>query len=157
MDNFNQGNGWKTGDAELKEITLTRLGHSDNTLIGGDEVELKISAIANKYIKSPIIGFLFKDKLGQNLFGENTLAATNSQREIEANIGDQLVAKFKFILPILASGTYTIMASIADGDLASNEQYHWLEEAIIVKITSSKVTYGIVGAFIQSVKLELSM
>ena len=74
MDNFNQGNGWKTGDAELKEITLTRLGHSDNTLIGGDEVELKISAIANKYIKSPIIGFLFKDKLGQNLFGENTLA-----------------------------------------------------------------------------------
>ena len=156
MDNFNQGNGWKTGDAELKEITLTRLGHCDNTLIGGDEVELKISAIANKYIKSPIIGFLFKDKLGQNLFGENTLAATNSQREIEANIGDQLVAKFKFILPILASGTYTIMASIADGDLASNEQYHWLEEAIIVKITSSKVTYGIVGAFIQSVKLELS-
>jgi lipopolysaccharide transport system ATP-binding protein len=73
----------------------------------------------------------------------------------KAEAGDELRATFRLLFPMLPSGTYTLMASIANGDLKTHEQHHWLEDAVIVTVNCSEVRYGLVGAFISRVELKV--
>jgi lipopolysaccharide transport system ATP-binding protein len=156
-DNLSQASGWKTGDADLLEISIRPIDPSldDKILRGGEEIEISIRAIANKSLDQPIIGFTLKDRLGQGLFGENTLAVINKVAPEKAEAGDELRATFRLLFPMLPAGTYTLMASIANGDLKTHVQHHWLEDAVIVTVNCSEVRYGLVGAFISRVELKV--
>lgn len=46
---------------------------------------------------------------------------------------------FEFILPMLSKGQYTVIASVADGNLYVNIQHHWMHGALIINVSSSKV------------------
>ena len=156
-NNLEDADGWKTGDADLIEVSIKASNKSDSNLIlkGGEEVEITIRAKAHKSLDAPALGFVLKNRLGQALFGENTLIAREVNPQISAKPGDKLTASFKLIFPMLPSGQYTLMASIADGDLNSNTQHHWLENAIIITVASSSVRYGLTGAFITGASLTL--
>ena len=157
-DNLAKGSGWKTGDAELLEVSIKAANPDEaNTILeGGKEVEVKIRAKAYKTLNEPILGFVMKDRLGQSLFGENTLITRNTTKLEPAEPGSELSAVFRLWLPMLPSGSYTLLASIADGDLTSNTQHHWIEDAAIVHVTASNVRYGLVGAFITYANLSIS-
>ena len=156
-NNFSNARGWKTGHADLVEIRLSNLANNTKTNIfrGGEEVEISVRAKARKVIQKPIIGFIFKDKLGQDLFGENTLFMKKSDDCLEVQPGQEVRARFKLIMPMLPRGEYTVMASIADGDIMENIQHHWVEDAVIIKIHTSRVRYGLVGAFINEIELRV--
>jgi len=47
------------------------------------------------------------------------------------------------------------MASVADGDLEKHVQHHWTENAALINVSSSKVRYGVVGAFLKGASLEI--
>ncbi|QNJ24463.1 ABC-type lipopolysaccharide transport system/ ATPase component [Synechococcus sp. SYN20] len=158
LDNLPNANGWKTGQADLIEVSIRSIdakNNDDNILKGGEQVEVVIRAKANKAIKSPALGFILKNRLGQDLFGENTLITRKNDTVISAMAGDELKAVFKLVFPMLPSGEYTLTASIADGDSNSNTQHHWLEDAVLLTVLTSKVRHGLVGAFINDVKLTI--
>lgn len=157
-DNLANGHGWKTGDAELLEVSIKAAnpGEANTILEGGKEVEVKIRAKAYKTLNEPILGFVLRDRLGQSLFGENTLITRNTSKPEPAKPGSELSAVFRLWLPMLPSGAYTLLASIADGDLTSNTQHHWIEDATIIHVASSNVRHGLVGAFITYVDLSIS-
>ena len=46
---------------------------------------------------------------------------------------------------MLPNGDYSVMTSLADGDLHNHVQHHWLHNALILHVVSSKVRYGLVG------------
>lgn len=156
-NNMEDANGWKTGDADLIEISIkARNASVDNSILkGGEEVEIIIRAKAHKSLNAPALGFVLKNKLGQALFGENTLITRDVNPQISARPGDELNASFKLIFPMLPSGQYALMASIADGDLNNNTQHHWLEDAVVVSVVTSRVQYGLIGAFITDVSFNL--
>ena len=120
---------------------------------GGERVCLKIFAKTSKVIEKPILGFLLKDRLGQDLFGENTLVFTNLN-PIYLDVNQEIIGKFTFRLPMLPNGQYVVMASIAEGTLENNIQHHWLHDALIVNVSSSKVRWGLVGLSFEDVSLE---
>jgi lipopolysaccharide transport system ATP-binding protein len=157
-DNLTKSNGWKTGSAELLEVSIKAANPCEaNTILeGGKEVEVKIRAKAYKILKEPILGFVLRDRLGQSLFGENTLITRKTAEPEPAKPGSELSAVFRLWLPMLPSGSYTLLASIADGNLTSNTQHHWIEDATIIHVTSSNVRYGLVGAFITYANLSIS-
>lgn len=154
-DNLSQANGWKTGDAELIEVTLRAINAlgDGRVLKGGEEVEIVIRAKVNKPINQPALGFLLKDRLGQSLLGENTLITRENVAPRRAECGDEIQGIFRLWFPMLPSGEYTLMASIADGDLAANVQHHFAEDAAIIHVSASRVRYGLVGAFISHVSI----
>jgi lipopolysaccharide transport system ATP-binding protein len=116
---------------------------------------MTIRARAYQDLKRPILGFLVRDRLGQDLFGENTLPFTNLHpRPVQA--GQDIIGVFTFCLPMLPNGQYAVMASVADGDLHNNVQHHWLHDAMIINISSSKVRYGLVGVVFEHVSLAYS-
>ena len=109
--------------------------------------------VANKNLENPILGFLFKDRLGQDLFGENTLPFTNANpTPIQA--GELFSGQFSFKMPLLPNGQYVVMVSVAEGTLEDHVQHHWLHDALIVNIASSVVRWGLVGIEFKSVSLR---
>jgi len=154
-DNLNETNGWKTGVAEISSIQFEALsGNNSDVFKGGETVRLGIHAHAQQTIENPILGFIFRDRLGQELFGENTLPFTNlNPMSIKAGLTFQ--AEFVFKLPMLPNGEYSITTALADGDLYNHVQHHWLHDAFIVNVFSSKVRFGLVGVEFENVKLKI--
>jgi lipopolysaccharide transport system ATP-binding protein len=112
-----------------------------------------IRAVAHQHMDRPILGFLVRDRLGQDLFGENTLPFTDlNPRPLVA--GAVFESEYVFRLPMLPNGQYAVMASLADGDLYNNVQHHWLHDALILSVSSSKVRWGLVGVHFEKVELK---
>jgi lipopolysaccharide transport system ATP-binding protein len=155
-ENLSNARGWHTKLASIVGLSISKHNSASDNLIfkGGDIVRLEIVVEANEAFANPIIGFLFRDKLGQDLFGENTLGFTNKKR-INLHPGDKCIAKFIFKLPNLLDGDYAIMTSFANGSYHSNIQHHFLHNAIIVKVFNGNLTYGIVGADFSEISMEI--
>jgi len=152
-DNLSNAKGWSTGSAEIIGIELTKLGEGAGPIfIGGEVVCLKIHALSSIALDQPILGFILKDRLGQDLFGENTLAFTSLKKtEISAN--QKFFGEFIFRLPMLPNGEYMLMASVANGTQYDNVQHHHLHNVLIINVSSSKVRYGLVGIAFDKVKI----
>lgn len=152
--NLENSSGWKTGAAEIISISIESLSIPDKTWFeGGERVQVVIRAVAHEALDRPILGFLFRDKLGQDLFGENTLPVTGLD-PVGLVAGEHVEAKFEFVLPMLRNGTYEVMASIANGTLENHVQHHWLNDALFVQVNSSQVRWGLVGLPFHKVSME---
>lgn len=154
--NLEQSRGWKTGGAEITAVELRRADGRDAALLeGGERVQVMVRATAHQDLDRPILGFLLKDRLGQDLIGENTLPLTaTSPRPMKA--GQVCTARFTFRLPMLPNGAYALMASVADGTLESNVQHHYMHDALILNVASSKVRWGLVGVPFESIDFEVT-
>lgn len=154
-DNIASAKGWKTGHAQIVTVALTRLSPgSQGVFEGGERVRMTVRAKAHEALQSPILGFLVRDRLGQDLFGENTLPFT-TRALISIMAGAVFEGIFEFHLPMLPNGQYAVMASVADGNAYVNVQHHWMHDALIINVLSSKIRYGLVGVPFDRVELRV--
>ena len=154
-DNFSAAGGWRTGGADILSVSLShRSPGQDGVFQGGERVRMVVRAQAHEALQSPILGFLVRDRLGQDLFGENTLPFT-SRTFTPVSAGATFEGVFDFQLPMLPNGQYAVMASVADGDAYINVQHHWLHDALIINVSSSKIRYGLVGTPFERVELTV--
>jgi lipopolysaccharide transport system ATP-binding protein len=145
--------GWKTGAAEILGVSITQIdGEPVTIFLGGDKVILKIQAVAHQSLASPILGFFVKDRLGQSLFGEHTYTYVQPPRAV--NPGERLEAEFIFSLPMLPNGEYSMTVSIADGNPYDHVQHHFIHDAVILHVQSTKLRYGLVGIAFDSVSMQ---
>ena len=142
------------GAARVVDVRfLDAKGSSTTYVSGGEAVDLVIDVLATAPLCSPIVGFYVKDRLGQQLFGDNTYLSCLDQN-LEAGIGARLRAHFRFRMPILAVGDYSIDAAVATGTQTDHTQQHWLRDALIFKAGYSSMVYGLVGVPMHKVELE---
>ena len=111
---------------------------------GGDEIELRITVRAETTLLRPIIGFIFRDARGQNLFGDNSFLAT-AEDPPRVEPGEQITAVFRFRFPYLPRGLYQLAPSILEGTQADHVHLHWMENAMAIRVTESPVEFGLVG------------
>ena len=146
--------GWESGKAKLLSVRLLNKDGQDMPMLhGGELVNLEIIATANESIYSPILGWFIKDRLGQMLFGEHTYTYVSPPMQVEA--GEKIKAVFQFQIPLLPNGEYAMTVSIAEGDPFEHTQHHWLHDALILKIASDKLRYGLVGIPFNNVSLAI--
>jgi lipopolysaccharide transport system ATP-binding protein len=133
------------GGARIEEVSLLdthdRVIHS---IRGGELVTLRVCCAAQGDLRSPIIGFIVKDRLGQLLFGENTFERYK-HRPLPVPAGGRIETRFTFAVPILASGDYAIDVAIADGTQLDHVQHHWIHEAVVFRSITHHVATGLVG------------
>jgi lipopolysaccharide transport system ATP-binding protein len=120
---------------------------------GGDEVRLRIECRAQRDISRPIMGFLLRDRLGQNIFGDSTYLACRD-RGISVSVGDDFAAQFTFQMPFLARGNYALTVAITEGTQEDHIHVHWIEEAIILSVSAGPVRHGIIGIPAKSIRLD---
>jgi len=153
-DNIETSRGWKSGRADIVSVALARLSPGpEGSFEGGERVRMTVRAKAHEPLQKPILGFLVRDRLGQDLFGENTLPFTSRvSTPIEA--GSTFEGIFEFRLPALPNGQYAVMASVANGDLFEHVQHHWMHDALIINVSSSRIRFGLVGIAFERVELR---
>lgn len=153
FDNVANSPGWNSGIASIDSVVfLGADGEASAAFEGGETVILKVRATAHSALASPLIGFFVKDRLGQSLFGEHTF--TYVQPPMEVSDGTTLEATFRFTLPMLPNGDYSMTVSIADGDPFANTQHSWLHDAVLIKVSSTKLRYGLVGIPFEEVTMH---
>ncbi|MEO6292389.1 MAG: Wzt carbohydrate-binding domain-containing protein, partial [Burkholderiaceae bacterium] len=142
------------GEAQITAVKFLDInGNPLSWIVGGEEVILKIEVISHSILESPIVGFFVKDKLGQNLFGDNTWL-DYIDTPVRSSEGQTLIAEFVFQMPRLAAGAYSITVAIANGTHADHIQHHWVHDAISFKSETTSVSSGIIGIPMKSIKLE---
>jgi lipopolysaccharide transport system ATP-binding protein len=122
-------------------------------MAGGEDVILEIRCLANKELLHPIVGFQFKDRLGQVIFTDNSFIVYQ-HRPVVIGQGQELVAKFEFHLPVLPTGDYSITAAIADGSQDNHIQLHWQHDALILRIQANSPCHGLIGVTMKKVELN---
>nr|AZG05359.1 putative ABC transporter hydrophilic component [Xanthomonas phaseoli pv. syngonii] len=154
FDNIAHSDGWKSGEASIESVSLINIDDPSRPFFyGGEHVLLRISAQVHRDMNSPIVGFFVKDSLGQSLFGEHTY--THVQPPMELKAGQAVEAEFEFYLPLLPNGDYSMTVSIAEGDPVTNTQHHWLHDAVILKVSSPTLRYGLVGIPFDRVQMQV--
>jgi lipopolysaccharide transport system ATP-binding protein len=126
--------------------------HPLSWIVGGEEVILKIDAVAHSLLDSPIIGFYVNDKLGQTLFGDNTYLRYMDD-PVTCTNEEQLTAEFRFQMPRLAAGDYSVTVALANGTQHEHVQHHWIHDAITFRSESTSIAAGLVGIPMIEIKL----
>ncbi|MDR2172716.1 MAG: ABC transporter ATP-binding protein [Burkholderiales bacterium] len=137
--------GFGAGGAKIVSVRL--LDENEKPLawvVGGEEVILEVRALAQQELLRPIVGFLFRDRLGQAVFSDNTYLSYRF-KEPPVRKGETVTARFAFRLPVMPSGDYSVTISIGDGTQEQNVQHHWVHEALMVKVHASVVCLGLMG------------
>jgi lipopolysaccharide transport system ATP-binding protein len=111
---------------------------------GGQTVALHIKGNALGAISRPFVGFILRDALGQNLFGDNTFTEYRDRLRTMWS-GDAYHATLQFQMPFLPVGLYTIAPAITDGTQQNHIQLHWIEEALVLTVQQSPVEIGKIG------------
>ena len=153
FDNIAQSDGWESGQACIESVSIEdALGNALGVFKGGERVRVRIRARSDSPLRSPILGFFVKDKLGQALFGEHTYTY---RPKMATSHGDLLEAVFAFRLPLLPNGSYSMTVSIADGDPFNHVQHHWLHDAVLINVVSDRLRYGLVGIPFDTVEMHI--
>lgn len=104
-------------------------------------VELQVDCLADEDIHNPIVGFFIKDRLGQPVCGVNTLRFMPEWQLLSA--GEPTRVSFRFHLPLLATGDYTITASLASGTQTEHVQHHWVHDILSFKSSADEHLLGL--------------
>lgn len=127
-------------DVRIENEHRERLSH----VVGGETVCLIIQFHAKQYVENLIVGFFLKDRLGQMLFGDNTIISF-IDKPMSLQAGGIAEVTFSFQMPILPKGSYSIAAAIGSGTQHDHIPHHWLHDAMILTSMSSSVSTGLVG------------
>jgi lipopolysaccharide transport system ATP-binding protein len=119
---------------------------------GGAEVELRIRCRATRELTRPIVGFIFRNGRGQNLFCDNTYP-TYRHAPLAVEPGQTFFAAFRFQLPYLPAGDYFLAPSIIEGTQETHIHLHWIEEAICLRAVCSPIGRGLIGVPMESISL----
>ena len=143
------------GDERAQIIEVALLSDSGEPLswvVGGEHVSLHVRAVTKAEIDSPLVGFFLKDRLGQVLFGDNTyLSYLNNP--LTLRVGVILVAQFRFQMPRLPIGDYSMTVAIASGSQRDPVQHHWIHDALFFRSESSSVSSGLIGIPMSEISL----
>jgi len=144
------------GALKARVIDVTLEDHAGRTLswcIGGESVVLQIDVVADEHVAEPIVGFYLKDRLGQQLFGDNTcLSAIDDPKPLAP--GEGLRASFVFEMPRLRAGDYFFTIGVSDGNKEVHVVQHWIHEALPLKSQAEEWASGLIGLPMLDIKVE---
>ena len=142
------------GKARVQGIGVYgREGHPASGVAQGERVCLRISIEFRQDVAQPNVGFMMRNRLGEDVTGTNVLF--EGERLTAARAGDRLSVDFVMDLPFLHAGFYHFSPAVADGTLDQYEMCDWVENACAIEILQRTTTHGHLRIPVQvRVKLE---
>jgi lipopolysaccharide transport system ATP-binding protein len=122
-----------TRDAELLGVTLCNTGGDPATIfVSGAPARLRVDWVSHRPLRGLSVGFLLRDRLGNDVFGTNT-------HHLRINLDEAPSGKpqrIEFEVPSLALGPGSYSVTVAlhahDTHLASN--YDWWDRAAMLEV-----------------------
>ena len=124
-------------------------------IVGGEIVTLVVHARILEDLLNPIVGFFIKDRLGQNLFGDNTYLTYVADPRL-AVAGQSLTARFTFRMPVLPIGDYSVDIAAASGTQQDHVTHCWCNDVLIFKSHASSIHQGLMGIPMLDIELTVA-
>jgi len=121
-----------TGEANILDIHLYNTKNEKVEYVGvGEEVILKINIKTNQKIPQLVLGYMIKDRLGQEVFGTNTY----QHEKILYDLNENHNIEYSFTFPMnLGVGSYSVAVALHSHDTHLSENYEWRDQALIFNV-----------------------
>ena len=132
-----------TGEAVIESVTLLDANNAPVEYIAvGDEVTLAISVRAHVEIPELVVGYVIKDRLGQDVFGTNTHHLECKRLMLES--GTQLSYRFTFTAN-MGIGSYSVAVALHSSESHIERNFEWRNLALVFNVvnTSKKKFVGL--------------
>jgi len=106
----------------------------------GQRVEVVITARARAELRSPLIGFTLRNRLGDVTTATNTEHAGYELGPLAA--GESITVAFELGWPPLASGPVALSPAIADGAVAGHRMCDWVENPLVLHAENPRALFG---------------
>lgn len=126
--------------AEIKKVFITKNDLLVNTIQVLDTFEINIEVEFKDNINNPTLGFVIKDRLGNEIFGTNTNYLEYGNSLFYS--GERKVFSFQ-LKNTLGTGSYNISVAIHSDSNHINENYNWWDQAATLQVISGQTPYFI--------------
>jgi len=117
-----------------------REGHPASGVAQGEQICVRISIEFQEDVEHPNVGFMMRNRLGEDVTGTNVLF--EGERLPAARAGDRLSVDFVMDLPFLHAGFYHFSPAVANGTLDQYEMCDWIENACAIEVMQRTTTHG---------------
>ncbi|MGJ0330418.1 ABC transporter ATP-binding protein [Aliarcobacter cryaerophilus] len=123
-----------TGEAKVEDICLFNVNGEKVEYIGvGEEVELKIKVKIYQNISSLVLGYVIKDRLGQDIYGTNTHHLDKIIKNAKKD--EVLIFSFKFDAN-LGVGSFSITVALHAHDTHIGCNYEWKDQSYVFNVAN---------------------
>ncbi|MFB9867333.1 ABC transporter ATP-binding protein [Vreelandella sulfidaeris] len=144
-----------SGNARITNVQFLNEAKSPFAwIVGGEDVLLTVEVENKEELFGPIVGFFVKNKLGQEVFGDNTFLSYQD-KNIVCPPNSKITANFYFQMPRLAVGDYSLTIAIAEGTQHEHIQHHWIHDALMFRSEASSVVSGEVGIPMKEIMMKV--
>lgn len=102
----------------------------------GQQVSIRLRLRCVKAIDDLVVGYLIKDRLGQQVFGTNTYHYSKVVRDLSK--GQEVTIEFSFGLTV-GEGSYSVAIGLHGDDTHVARNYEWRERALIFSVVNTSV------------------
>jgi lipopolysaccharide transport system ATP-binding protein len=129
------------GDAAVMGIELLdETGQPTREVFGGQQLVMRMSVEFRRKVDRPILGFTLRDRLGIEITACNT---TYSGRILPpAGEGQIYTSDFRFQMPHLGPGSYSVSPAVACGDTLKHDMCDWIDNALVFEVGTDDLVYG---------------
>ncbi len=121
-----------TGEARVTEIILENEHALPVEILNvGVTVTLRIRVSAHAAIPRLVLGYMIKDRLGQQMYGTNTHHM--GQPLIDVSEGESIEYRFQFPLN-LGPGSYSITTALTSSETHLADNYEWRDLAFVFSV-----------------------
>ena len=123
-----------SGEATVEDIAiLNEKGERIEVVNVGQLIQLRIVVKTTEDLPELVLGYVIKDRLGQEIFGTNTHHLKQALTSLRRN--NSIVFTFKFNAN-LGCGTYSIAVALHTADTHISSNYEWRDLALVFYVVS---------------------
>lgn len=124
-----------SGECKITSITLLADGKQTDSILVGQNVSLNIKIHCYEQVPSLVLGYLFKDRVGQSIFGTNTFHLGKAINNVKP--GEDIEISIQFIAN-MGEGTYSAAIALHGDDSHIGNNYEWRDHAIVFSVVNSR-------------------
>lgn len=153
IDNKQKNTVSGTGEARLRTIQLLNTdGQLMEQINVGEPITLKIEIQVYEDIPRLVVGYIIKDRVGQDVFGTNT--DLHQKAEFSMKKGEVITCFFSFTAN-LGPGTYSVATSISSTDTHLINNYEWRDLALVFHVVNMNHVYFVGSNWLEpSIKIN---
>lgn len=141
------------GKARITSVDITHEeGKTARTFLVGEDVTLCCTVKFRDSIKKPVVGILFRDRMGNDVFGTNS----NHLAQTEIKVVPDESLEFSFSFPLnIGVGNYSVSVAVHGGATHLEDNCDWWDRCLSLQVVPGSGP-AFVGVVSLPVQLEIS-
>ncbi|MFM7143458.1 MAG: ABC transporter ATP-binding protein [Alphaproteobacteria bacterium] len=121
-----------SGAASISSVEMSGAGgRPARAFRVGETVRISCGFVANRDMDRPTVGFMIRDRLGNDVFGTNTWALRVPRRRMSMLARDEAT----FVVPLgLGVGSYSVTFALHSRHAHVEDNYDWWDRAIVFQV-----------------------